>query len=83
MKISYYNQNKKIIKNKRLKVGIIGLGYVGLPLLFLCINKGYDTYGFDIDKNKINLLKKGQSYINYIKSREVINAIKTKKIFLK
>ena len=63
-------------------MGIFGLGYVGLPLLFLCINKGFDTIGFDIDKKKIKLLKKGKSYINYIKSKEVSTAIKSKKLFL-
>ena len=82
MSLSYINQNIKLIKNKKFKVGIFGLGYVGLPLLFLCINKGFDTIGFDIDKKKIKLLKKGKSYINYIKSKEVSTAIKSKKLFL-
>jgi len=44
-------------------VCIIGLGYVGLPLLCLSIEKGYKTYGFDIDKEKIELINKGISPI--------------------
>lgn len=42
---------------KKIKVAIIGLGYVGLPLLLL-INKYCDVLGFDNNSEKINLLKK-------------------------
>ena len=41
---------------KKTKVGIIGLGYVGLPLLLL-IKKKFETYGFDLSEEKIKLLK--------------------------
>jgi len=44
-------------------VCIIGLGYVGLPLLCLSMEKGYKTYGFDTDKKKIELINKGISPI--------------------
>ena len=49
-------------KDKKI-IGVIGLGYVGLPLLLL-MNKKFKVYGFDIDKKKIDLLKKNQSYIS-------------------
>jgi UDP-N-acetyl-D-glucosamine dehydrogenase len=45
-------------------VSIIGLGYVGLPLLELCIDKGLEVYGADIDKEKISLIRQGISPIN-------------------
>jgi len=45
---------------KGKKVCIIGLGYVGLPLAYLCIKKGYDVTGFDIDNNKIAIVNKGK-----------------------
>ena len=45
------------------KVCIVGLGYVGLPLLCLSMEKGYKTYGLDIDKEKIELINKGISPI--------------------
>ena len=45
------------MENKTLAV--MGLGYVGLPLALLCAKKGHKTYGIDIDKNKIDILKKG------------------------
>ena len=51
------------IKNKKIKVGIIGLGYVGLPLAIRFLNQKIDVLGIDADKNKINLIKKGISYI--------------------
>jgi nucleotide sugar dehydrogenase len=48
---------------KEKKVCVVGLGYVGLPLLCLCIEKGYKTYGFDINERSVNLINKGKSPI--------------------
>lgn len=50
-------------KNKKHSetVAIIGLGYVGLPLALQTVEKGYVVYGFDLDKKKIEKIKKGQS----------------------
>ena len=45
-------------------VSVIGLGYVGLPLASLCVEKGLGVYGVDTDKNKILSIKKGISPIN-------------------
>lgn len=53
---------KKILQ-KKAKVGIIGLGYVGLPLAAVFAKGGFKTYGMDIDKNRVERLKKGESYI--------------------
>ena len=59
-------------------VAIIGLGYVGLPLASLCVDRGFITYGIDTDKKKIESLKKGISYIDddYLKAN--ISKIKDK-----
>lgn len=54
---------KAKIKNKELKIGVIGLGYVGLPLAMEFASKGFKTFGIDLDEKKINLLKKGENYI--------------------
>ena len=59
------------IKNKKVKVGIIGMGYVGLPLAKSFVEKNIDTYGFDIDQKKISNLRKGISYINYFAHKEI------------
>lgn len=54
------------IRSRKARVGIIGLGYVGLPLVLNFRKAGFSVTGFDIDKNKIDCLKKGRSYIKYI-----------------
>jgi len=61
------------IEQKKARVGIIGLGYVGLPLMLRCCEMGYPVIGFDLDQNKIKKLCQGKSYIEYIPS-EVIQA---------
>ena len=58
----------KKIKHKKIIVGIIGLGYVGLPLALACCKKGFKTIGFDIDKDKIEKINLGISYIKQIKN---------------
>lgn len=54
------------IREKSAKVGVIGLGYVGLPLIRAFIKAGYSTLGFDIDQRKVDSLLAGQSYISHI-----------------
>ena len=54
------------IKSKQAEIGIVGLGYVGLPLAQAFCEKGVSVTGFDIDKAKITTLEKGQSYIKHI-----------------
>jgi nucleotide sugar dehydrogenase len=49
--------------NNKLNVCVIGLGYVGLPLSIRCQEKGYETFGFDMDKKKIDLINKKKSPI--------------------
>jgi len=56
------------IKNKKVYIGIIGLGYVGLPLAREFLNKGFKVIGFDIDKEKVAKINKGESYIKHIDS---------------
>ncbi len=58
----------KKIEEKRAEVGIIGLGYVGLPLAREFLKNGFKVKGFDIDEEKVKRLKRGESYIGYVKS---------------
>jgi len=60
------NLIKSKIKNKTLVVGVIGLGYVGLPLFVRFAQQGYKVFGLDIDKNKIKKLQRGISYIKHL-----------------
>ncbi len=54
------------ISSKTANVGIIGLGYVGLPLVMEFCRAGFHVTGFDIDPEKIRLLREGKSYIRHI-----------------
>ncbi len=54
------------IKNKTAGVCVMGLGYVGLPLVHLFVKSGFRVIGFDIDENKIKQLNDRQSYIKHI-----------------
>ena len=66
--------NEKLISkisNKNVRIGIIGLGYVGLPLALRFSKVGYSVIGFDVDKNKVKMLNSGQSYIKHINSSEI------------
>lgn len=54
------------IANKQYSVGIIGLGYVGLPLSLVFSGAGFSVTGFDLDRKKIECLDRGESYIRHI-----------------
>ena len=56
----------KSIQDKSCKIGIIGLGYVGLPLIDAYINADFSVIGFDIDQKKVDTLLGGHSYIAHI-----------------
>ena len=51
------------INDKSAKIGVIGLGYVGLPLAIEFTNAGYKVTGIDIDENKVNSINSGKNYI--------------------
>ena len=57
---------KSKLRQKTAQVGVIGMGYVGLPLALLFARKGLPTTGFDIDPTKVEMLQQGQSYIRHI-----------------
>lgn len=66
------NKLKEKILNKSAKIGIVGLGYVGLPLAMAFAKKGFKVWGIDVDKNRVLRLKKGQSYILDLKPSEIV-----------
>ena len=70
--------NKVLIEKldkKTAVVGIIGLGYVGLPLILRYSEVGYSVIGFDIDQSKIDSLRQGRSYIEHIPSNAIAKAL--------
>jgi UDP-N-acetyl-D-glucosamine dehydrogenase len=68
------------IENREAVVGIIGLGYVGLPLAIHFGLQGFKVIGFDVDERKIDMLYKGQSYIKHIKMEHINEKIKDGKL---
>ncbi len=68
------------IKNKSSKIGIIGLGYVGLPLGMAFTTKGFEVLGFDLDENKVTLLKAGKGYIKHIDEEKIKVAVSSGKL---
>lgn len=71
-------KNKLInqIKKKKAIIGIIGLGYIGLPLALRFAEVGFDVVGIDIDSKKIKMLNKGISYIDDISHNQINKEIK-------
>ena len=57
---------EQAIQDKTAVVGVVGLGYVGLPLIRAFVAAGYRTMGFDVDQRKVDRLLAGQSYIGHI-----------------
>ncbi|GAB2889596.1 nucleotide sugar dehydrogenase [Microbulbifer echini] len=62
------------LSSKEAVIGIVGLGYVGLPLSLSYSESGYVTLGFDIDKSKVDAINAGKSYIRHIESEGVKDA---------
>ncbi|MBS9423323.1 nucleotide sugar dehydrogenase [Photorhabdus caribbeanensis] len=63
--------------NKTATIAIVGLGYVGLPLMLRYNDIGFNVIGFDIDQEKTDKLNHGQSYIEHIPAAKISKAIKT------
>ncbi|GAB4390645.1 MAG: UDP-N-acetyl-D-glucosamine 6-dehydrogenase [Thermodesulfovibrionales bacterium] len=59
------------IESREARVGIIGLGYVGLPLVIEFCRAGFGVTGFDIDPEKVRMLKDGKSYLNHIPASRI------------
>jgi UDP-N-acetyl-D-glucosamine dehydrogenase len=64
------------LNDKSAVIGIVGLGYVGLPLLIRYAQVGYKVVGLDIDIKKVDALNAGKSYIEHIKAEDIAAAIK-------
>ncbi|MFO0897781.1 MAG: nucleotide sugar dehydrogenase [Pirellulales bacterium] len=60
-----------LLAHRRALVGVVGLGYVGLPLVQAFAAAGFRTLGFDVDAGKIEKLRAGQSYIGHIPSQQI------------
>ena len=68
------------IRDKTAVVGVIGLGYVGLPLIRAFVAAGYRTMGFDVDQRKVEQLLAGKSYIGHIPSEWIAECIRSEQV---
>lgn len=59
------------IQNRTAKIGVIGLGYVGLPLISAFVKSGFQAIGYDIDQRKVDALTAGESYIKHISAETI------------
>jgi UDP-N-acetyl-D-glucosamine dehydrogenase len=62
---------KEKIGNRTARIGVIGLGYVGLPLAVEFARAGFDVTGFDVDSSKVDEINAGRSYIGDVKTEEL------------
>lgn len=72
---NYLDHLKEKIINKSITVGVIGLGYVGLPLSLSICEKNIKVIGFDINETYLEKLNRGESYIHHIPSSRLFNQI--------
>lgn len=66
------------IKNKEIKVGVVGLGYVGLPLAVEKAKAGFRTIGFDIQSKKVDMVNEGHNYIGDVVDKDLKKIVETK-----
>ncbi len=74
------DQTLKKIENGSAVIGVVGLGYVGLPLILGFVSRGFQVMGIDIDRKKIDSLRAGESYIEHIPSGSIAEAVESGKL---
>ena len=67
---------KEKLEKRQARIGVIGLGYVGLPLAVEFARAGFDVTGFDVDESKVSDINAGRSYILDVKTEDVANCVK-------
>jgi UDP-N-acetyl-D-glucosamine dehydrogenase len=71
---------KRLIEGRSARVGVIGLGYVGLPLAVEFAHKGFPTVGFEVDQSKADTINRGESYIGDVGSEAVSEMVKADRL---
>jgi len=66
----YLNRLLDRIETGEAKIAVVGLGYVGLPLAIAFAERGFQVLGFDTDYHKLDMLKRGESYLSHIEPEE-------------
>jgi UDP-N-acetyl-D-glucosamine dehydrogenase len=74
------NELINLITNKQAHIGVIGLGYVGLPLLVEFASKGFQSTGFEVDDSKAKKINAGTSYIGDVASQRLKEVVDAKRL---
>src|SRR6185369_10298092 len=74
------NELMNLITNKQAHVGVIGLGYVGLPLLAEFASQGFQATGFEVDENKTKQINAGHSYIGDVPATKLSELVKSERL---
>ena len=74
-----FSNLKSLIESQQATVAVMGLGYVGLPLIDAYVKAGFRTIGFDVDERKTDLLNAGKTYIAHIENSIIGNWLAKKK----
>ncbi|MGL5116245.1 MAG: NAD(P)-binding domain-containing protein, partial [Beijerinckiaceae bacterium] len=61
---------------RQTRIGVIGLGYVGLPLVLTACRKGFSVVGFDINAERVAQINRGESFIQHIPTDNIVEALK-------
>jgi UDP-N-acetyl-D-glucosamine dehydrogenase len=64
------------IAARKYTIGVVGLGYVGIPLALTACKAGFPVIGFDIDGPRVDLINKGESFIKHIPTQAITDAVK-------
>ena len=75
-----YEALRERIATRTARVGVVGLGYVGLPLAVEFARAGFDTTGIDLDKRKVDAVSQGTSYIPDVATEEVARLVNDSKL---
>jgi len=75
-----FNSLQSRFENMTANIGIIGMGYVGLPLALACVKSGFSTTGFDVDETKIKALMGGRSYLKHISGKDIKKVVEGGKL---
>jgi UDP-N-acetyl-D-glucosamine dehydrogenase len=70
----------KAAESRTARIGVIGQGYVGLPLALVFVEAGFRVTGFDVDEKKVSAINRGESYIRHIGPERVSKAVKSEKL---
>ena len=68
------------IKEKSIKIGVVGLGYVGLPMAVTVAKKGYEVVGFEVSQYAIEHVNKGENYIGDVADEDLKKVVSSKKL---